>query len=424
VPVSQVLAVKPGGQLQVRDRGRDPVSGRPSLLTRVAHTRELRAWALLALALGTIEGGVLGVVMKTAFAAVATASALDAAVAIVVGAPHYATLQILGMGGLLLVALAPVSASGVVIVASGAVVARVLWGGVVTVRGTVWRLNYRQESRARLTGRLLTVHSLLMGAAGMAAGALITRHPAAFRWIYVAAAATGALGAAVYARTRVRGQRTLLATERARSLAPWPPAVIASTLRADRAYRNYMLCVFLSGFGDLMLVPPLIAVMSDHLRVGPFHQVLFASAIPTLVVPLGIGPWAALMDRAHTIRFQIVHSGSFVVALAVFALAGIGGWPLVLWPAAVLLGISHAGGAIGWNLGHHHFASPATATSYMSVHATLTGVRGVLAPLTGVALYRLLEIWSPGAGVWTLAIPPLLCAVAAAGFATMLRPSG
>jgi hypothetical protein len=181
-----------------------------------------------------------------------------------------------------------------------------------------------------------------------------------------------------------------------------------------------MLCVFLAGFGNLMLVAPLIVFMTDHLQVTPIDQVLIVSSIPTLLVPVSIGRWAALMDRAHTIRFQVVHSVIFAIALTVFFVAALGRWPALLWPAAILLGISHAGEAIGWNLGHHHFASPAATTHYMSVHATLTGIRGILAPLTGVGLYGLLETWSPGAGAWTLAIPALLCAAAAVGFAALL----
>jgi hypothetical protein len=325
------------------------------------------------------------------------------------------------MSSLLLVALAPVSASGLVLVGGGAVAARLLWGGVVTVRTIVWRLNYRRRLRARLTGVLLTANSLLMGVAGVVVGLLVPQHPSAFRWIYAMAAGCGLAGAFLYRHTRIRGHGALLAIERERMRALRPISALASILRADHAYRTYMRCVFLSGFGDLMLIAPLIAIMTDHLHVTPFQQVLITSSIPMLLVPASIGAWARLMDRVHTIRFQVLHSWCVVIALLVFLLAAIGSWPLLLWPAAVLLGICHAGGAIGWNLGHHDFAAPADATSYMSVHATLTGVRGVLAPLAGVGLYELLEACAPGAGAWTFVVPGLLCAAAALGFAALGR---
>jgi len=49
--------------------------------------------------------------------------------------------------------------------------------------------------------------------------------------------------------------------------------------------------------------------------------------------------------------------------------------------AAVLFGISNAGGDVAWSLWVTKFAPPARVADYMSVHTFLTGVRGVAAPV-------------------------------------------
>ncbi len=412
------------------------------LLTRATYAREIRSWGLLALALGTIETGVIGVVMKSAFASVAEPQYINLAIAVVAGAPHYGNLlslfwaarsigrdkircivsaQIVSMLCLTVVALTPISATGLFLMMIAAVSARLVWSGVITVRSVVWRLNYPRQARARLVGGIMMVNSLLMGIAGIIAGPLLTWSSASFRWIYIGGAVAGLLGALHFRRVRMNGHRTLLTREReGTDLSAVRPGFM-STLRRDAAFRKYMLWVFLSGFANLMLIAPLITIMNDHLDMNAFEQMMVLTSLPMLLVPLTVPIWSRLMDRYHSVQFHIVHTCVFVLTLLVFLGAATSGHSVLLWPAAVLLGITYAGGSISWNLGHHDFASATAATQYMSVHATLTGVRGVLAPLTGVALYQMLEASSPGNGVWILLAPTLLAATSAAGFMVMRR---
>lgn len=58
-----------------------------------------------------------------------------------------------------------------------------------------------------------------------------------------------------------------------------------------------------------------------------------------------------------------------------------------------MLAIAFGGGSIAWNLGHVDFSPPAETSQYMATHVTLNGVRGLLAPLSAVALYERLRAW-------------------------------
>ena len=82
----------------------------------------------------------------------------------------------------------------------------------------------------------------------------------------------------------------------------------------------------------------------------------------------------------------------------------------------MVLGVGRGGGALAWNLGHNDFASEERSVDYMSVHVTLTGIRGLIAPLAGVGLYGFLEASQPGTGAWSLALPFLLTLTGALGF--------
>ena len=79
---------------------------------------------------------------------------------------------------------------------------------------------------------------------------------------------------------------------------------------------------------------------------------------------------------------------------------------------------------LAWNLGHHDFAPRHLAGKYMGVHVTLTGVRGMYAPILAVVIYELLEGLRPGLGPWVLALSLLLTLSGTVGFHVMARKMG
>ncbi len=182
-----------------------------------------------------------------------------------------------------------------------------------------------------------------------------------------------------------------------------------------------MQSMFLFGTGNLMLPAPLLLIMDERLALSPFAQVLLMATLPLLVLPIAIVPWARFYDRVHIVEFRAVHAWSFVGASLAFLLGVF--FLQVPWLVlgSVLLGVSYAGGQLGWNLGHNDFSRPEQAALYMGVHVTLTGMRGLAAPLIGVALYRGLQTAWPGHGHWALILPLLLNASGALSFVAMKR---
>ena len=145
-------------------------------LSRAHYRRELVAWLFLPVMMGAVEGGVVGVIAKNAFADSVPESWLNLAVAVLTGAPALANvtsfiwamashgrhkirflvgLQVLAVILIAQVALAPENGVGLAMLILAAVGARVCWAGVVTLRSTVWRANYPAQVRASITTRAL-----------------------------------------------------------------------------------------------------------------------------------------------------------------------------------------------------------------------------------------------------------------------------
>lgn len=391
--------------------------------------RELANWGLTAVALGALEGGLLGVIVKNQFAGVASPMVVNIAVAVVAAAPSFTNLasflfasmaagrdklvllsRLMLLMGLCLgiMALPGRTAMGLAIFCVMTVLARTAWSGILIVRAAVWRANYSRAWRARVTARIVQMASLLVAAYSALIGLLLDWRPDAFRPAFILGAACALLAAHVNRKSRFRRQRQLIAAELAEQTLQGrrlSMSVLTSVLRRDIDFRHYMMAMMVFGSGNLMLLPMLVILLNEQLHLSQLHQVTVTSSLPLLMLCFSISLWARMLDRRHIFSYRAIHSWFFVAASALFAMAVIMKQAVLLWPASVILGGAYAGGHLGWNLGHNDFSSDGNASHYMAIHVMLTGLRGLIMPLIGVGFYQYLAAWRPEYGAWALLLP-------------------
>ena len=184
---------------------------------------------------------------------------------------------------------------------------------------------------------------------------------------------------------------------------------MAAVLKGNREFRNYMLGMMVFGSGNLMIIAMLVVLMNDYFTLPRLHQVVITSSLPLLVLFVTIAHWAKVLDRRHIFTYRAIHSWNFVSAHVVFATAALANMPGLLWLGSLLLGSAYAGGHLGWNLGHNDFTSDADSSLYMAIHVSLTGLRGLLMPIVGVAFFQYLESVAPGHGAYAMLLPVALC---------------
>ena len=391
--------------------------------------REMLSWSLSAVGLGALEGGLLGVIVKNQFAQVASPMAVNFAVAVVVGAPAFANLAsflvsnlahgrnkplmlsrlMLMIGLCLLIMILPGrSVTGLVIFSVMAILARSAWSGVLTIRAAVWRANYQRQWRARVTARIVRLAALLV--AGMAAlvGWSLDWSEDAYRIIFLFAAVSMIAASLTYRRTRVRRHGHLLRAENATRVESGKRAgfgALLGVLRKDRDFRKYMLGMMIFGSGNLMVIAMLVVLLNEHFIVSRFEQVVITSSLPLLMLSLCIPIWAKLLDSRHIFEFRAIQSWFFAATIAMFAVAVIWHLTAALWLGSLLLGAAYAGGHLGWNLGHNDFTDDAGSTHYMAIHVMLTGFRGLVMPILGVAFYQYLDSLNPDYGPYSMLLP-------------------
>jgi len=417
-------------------------------IARVAFRREFVAWTFMAISIGAIEGGTAAVIIKNAFASSISSVPLNFCMAFVSGAGAYAnllsfawtalsqgrhkvkllvTLKALTALALIAIAFAPVSGAwaplGLFLFVAGACAGQILWSGIVNIRSGIWRANYPRRNRAAVAGAFITVHAAVLGLTAIALGALLDTQPTAFRWAYPLAALCALAAAYAYRRLRVQRHDAMLRSEKENPSNTGFRIISAFVLivRSDRDFALYLCCMFIFGSGNLMMMAPAIAVVSERMALPQHEQMLMAAAIPMLAVPLGVRFWSRFLNKHHVIGFRARHAWSFVLASALIASGCITSLKPLLFAGAGIWGFALGGGKLGWNLGHHDFASPEQASQYMGLHMTLTGLRGLIAPLVGIAVYQVAEHQFPSSGRFALLVPLFFTTTGAFGFVLLNR---
>ncbi|MFW6340933.1 MAG: hypothetical protein ACOC0Q_08695, partial [Wenzhouxiangella sp.] len=173
--------------------------------------------------------------------------------------------------------------------------------------------------------------------------------------------------------------------------------------------------------GNLMVIALLVILLTEQFGFDRFSQVMITTTLPLLTLAVFTPIWARRLDAVHILDYRARQAWTFVLALGLFTLASAGGLHWLFWIGSLALGAAFAGGKLGWNLGHNDFASDDQSTLYMGIHVTLTGIRGLLAPLAGVLVYQALEANSPGLGRLVLVFPFVLTLGGAVTFVILAR---
>ncbi|MBU0741543.1 MFS transporter [bacterium] len=317
-----------------------------------------------------------------------------------------------GLGGRLILLLTPLATTPVAFVALLAVVH--FFGSLVypAVNG-ILQANLPADRRGRVFGQGALIQNLTTAAISLAVGALLERDAGLYRAIFPVMGTSGFVYLWILSRLpRPAGDtavdppagfadiftvpRLPLGPVRWRRLAaalatPFRQAL--QTYREDRAYLWYEINFMIYGTAFMMLNPVVPLYFTERLDLG-YAQITNARV---LIASLGVavlGPLTGrLMDRFHPVRLCTIAFAVLVLYPAALALAGRFS---VLSPAAAaylafgVYALGMSGVNVAWHVGSISFAPPGQGGYYQGIHVTMVGVRGVVGPLAGYAVLRLL----------------------------------
>ena len=273
-------------------------------------------------------------------------------------------------------------------------------GMMITLRSAVWRTNYPTAHR----GKIVMVIGLAMAVANFVAITLFTAGmdhlSISFGNVYVISGVFGIFSAFLMGRIRLHRERQILRGLTENSARR--PHILAglAVLRTDRRFRRYMSWQMFSGFSTMIVETILVFIVTDVFASNWLEGGSALAAIPMLVAGASSPFWAGLFDRTDIFRMRFYGALAWALSRVMLGVAVLMGSMELLFVSRVLAGTAMGGGMIAWRLGHMAFAPVSEDSLYMGAHIGLTGLRGIVAPFIGVALYRL-DILGPH-GVWLI----------------------
>ena len=128
--------------------------------------------------------------------------------------PFLSGLMLATSGCVACMAFTPRTAFGAWMLVGLVILGWIFWSAVVTIRTSVWRANYPDANRTRITGRLATVQVLVMATGGFVIGWSLDQSVESIRFLFPILGAFGVVGAILYGGVRLRGQSRLARAER------------------------------------------------------------------------------------------------------------------------------------------------------------------------------------------------------------------
>lgn len=177
----------------------------------------------------------------------------------------------------------------------------------------------------------------------------------------------------------------------------------------DRFFGYTLGCWMLLGLGNLLALPVRIDYLANAeygINADNTTIALLMVVIPAAGRILSTKIWGWLFDRVHFVTTRNLLNLCFLLSIGLFFFTH----NLVVLSIAMLFqGFAMGGGKIVWSLWVTKIAPDEKASSYMSIHMALTGLRGTLAPFLG---FWMLSQASPAAvaylGMGLIAVSMLL----------------
>ncbi len=219
----------------------------------------------------------------------------------------------------------------------------------------------------------------------LCAGKILDVNQEFFRQIYFVVGALGAAGGIALA--------LIPASQKAE---PWqnPITKTIQILKQNREFRLFELNFFIYGIGFLLLTPVIPLYLVDVMKMS-YTEISYARGF---IGSLGLIAFSPFAGRIHD-RLNPFDSSAKVFALIslfpILLFVGMFAGKQFVFLAYIVYSFAMAGISIVWNLGTIHFAARGEEISLQAIHLTLTGVRGIFAPLFGFLAMNFAGYWAP-----------------------------
>jgi MFS family permease len=272
---------------------------------------------------------------------------------------------------------------------------------LIPAQNSIYQKNITAGRRGRLYGYTMSLALLVTVGFTFLAGRLLDINEQSFRLILAVTAVAGFIASMLLSFIRIND------TDEKRDCSPptWKESLhgplrnTLDLLRRNKPFAAFERSFSIYGMGFIVVQPVLPIFLVDMLKLsytGNFIAKGIISQLPILFLSPYLGKWH---DKLHPFRFISFFFGLLALFPALIIVSALTlKWhllsELLVYLAFTVFGVAMAGVNMAWNMGSIYFAGKEDASMYQSVHVTNTGIRGILAPLLSLLLYKTLGMTS------------------------------
>lgn len=272
---------------------------------------------------------------------------------------------------------------------------------LIPAQNSIYQKNIHSSRRAKVYGYTISLGMLVSVAVTFVAGRILDLHEQHFRWILVATGVAGFISSALLSMIKL--QEPIIEGPcvkekiNLRKMLTDPIKRTLTLMKRNKAFAAFERDFSIYGMGFIMMQPIIPIYMVDKLQLSYTNNFLakgILSQIGMLVLSPLIGK---LHDRLHPFRFIAASFALLMVFPLLFVLSSL--WAgesvlavIIVFIAYTIFGIAMAGVNLSWNMSSIFFAGNEDASMYQSVHVTMTGIRGLIAPVLGFSLLKILGL--------------------------------
>ncbi len=255
---------------------------------------------------------------------------------------------------------------------------------------------YLNDNFGKLYGYATTVNKVMVLIATFFFGQLLDLDNYAFRYVYPVLGLAGVAGLFFLSNIKVTIPRPDIKL-------PFFAAVKKSAVRLkdimvkDKAYLHYETAFFMYGIAFMITITVISFFMEKHLGLN-YPSIANYKTLGGIVTIIFLPIFGKLLDRTDPRKFASL-SFLFMLMYVLFVLlTSFLDFNFIAWNfhiyisliiAFIFFGLFAASNTLAWHIGSSYFSKDRNdAADYQAIHLILTGVRGLFAPLLGVAFYQ------------------------------------
>ena len=255
---------------------------------------------------------------------------------------------------------------------------------------------YSHENFGKLYSYSTSVNRIVAMLATFLFGLLLDFDNFAFRYVYPFVSIFGILS--VFLFTRIN-YNPVLPERFERSLYEKFKFILkrlTDILSGNKSYRDFELGFMLYGFGFMQTVSVITIYLDRELNLSYSDLAFYKNGNLTLTILLlpffgrligSIDPRKFAIVTYSFLGLHILFVGFTSYFDSYFDLFGIKIYYSLL-AAYSFLGLFGASMTLLWSIGSAYFCSNDDAAEYQAIHLSLTGLRGIIAPILGIAIYE------------------------------------